>query len=140
MCVCVCVLGEVETGHGFRCQVAGVEEPKHLGSVTFQHDLVQFFREMSTTKLAVLAGANAYTTNTSDFVQTRQVKRAIRHPSYRVVRDFFEDDLTLLELSEPLDLGDNITSICLAADDTTDEKSCFIGGWETNEEGIHRWQ
>ena len=74
-----------------------------------------------------LGRENQSTSNPNEV--NRTVQAIIIHPSYN--NSLYNNDLTLMRLSAPVDFTDYIRPICLAADSSTfsNATSCWVTGW-----------
>ncbi|KAL0174868.1 hypothetical protein M9458_030836, partial [Cirrhinus mrigala] len=73
--------------------------------------------------------------NIQDNVQQRALKTIITHPSYDQMT--YDYDISLLELSVPLNFTNTVHPICLPASTHVFSAgcSCFVTGWGTLREG-----
>ncbi|XP_043114723.1 suppressor of tumorigenicity 14 protein homolog isoform X2 [Puntigrus tetrazona] len=73
--------------------------------------------------------------NIQDSVQKRTLKNIITHPNYDSMT--YDYDISLLELSDPLNFTNTVHPICLPAPTHvfTAGSSCFVTGWGTLREG-----
>lgn len=81
------------------------------------------------TSFTVVAGTTViYGSQRSQTEVTRQVRRAIIHPDYEMLKG---NDIALIELKTPLVYNDYVKPICFpAADDAfTRTSNCYITGW-----------
>lgn len=65
--------------------------------------------------------------------QERKVANVSVHPDY--AEEIFYNDLALLFLAEPVELAENVDTICLPDEDSFDDVHCLASGWGKNEFG-----
>lgn len=91
---------------------------------------------ISSLEWVVLAGISDTDPLADDKTQIRIVREVVPHPLARLGQHLTSPDLALVQLDQPLSLGDLVGAVCLASKELQEDQVCISVGWTLAETGL----